>query len=103
MPSSDWCYRSEEHTSELQSHDNLVCRLLLEKKTNTTEARSTAGRAAPRRGGAAPARECGPGRPGRVRLAGRPAGVSVTVRFFFFNFRPPPEIHPFPLHDPLPI
>src|SRR3954464_16101833 len=25
-------YRSEEHTSELQSHDNLVCRLLLEKK-----------------------------------------------------------------------
>src|SRR3954466_16433232 len=27
--------RSEEHTSELQSHDNLVCRLLLEKKTHT--------------------------------------------------------------------
>src|SRR5207237_6195401 len=26
-----WC-RSEEHTSELQSHLNLVCRLLLEKK-----------------------------------------------------------------------
>src|SRR3954462_8408059 len=25
--------RSEEHTSELQSHDNLVCRILLEKKT----------------------------------------------------------------------
>ena len=24
--------RSEEHTSELQSHDDLVCRLLLEKK-----------------------------------------------------------------------
>src|SRR3954462_1065037 len=30
--SSDVCSRSEEHTSELQSHDNLVCRLLLEKK-----------------------------------------------------------------------
>src|SRR5690242_20758666 len=28
--------RSEEHTSELQSHVNLVCRLLLEKKNNTT-------------------------------------------------------------------
>src|SRR5260370_10089564 len=27
-------YRSEEHTSELQSHLNLVCRLLLEKKKN---------------------------------------------------------------------
>src|SRR5260370_5789149 len=28
--------RSEEHTSELQSHLNLVCRLLLEKKKNFT-------------------------------------------------------------------
>src|SRR5438034_5468688 len=27
-------YRSEEHTSELQSHSDLVCRLLLEKKKN---------------------------------------------------------------------
>src|SRR3954465_16094952 len=27
-----FCLRSEEHTSELQSHDNIVCRLLLEKK-----------------------------------------------------------------------
>ena len=29
-------YRSEEHTSELQSRTNLVCRLLLEKKKNTS-------------------------------------------------------------------
>src|SRR5256885_3579448 len=29
-------YRSEEHTSELQSPCNLVCRLLLEKKKNNT-------------------------------------------------------------------
>src|SRR2546430_6835108 len=33
-----WCTvalcRSEEHTSELQSQSNLVCRLLLEKKKN---------------------------------------------------------------------
>src|SRR5690606_40962160 len=28
--------RSEEHTSELQSRENLVCRLLLEKKKKTT-------------------------------------------------------------------
>src|SRR4051812_49980399 len=28
--------RSEEHTSELQSHVNLVCRLLLEKKKKNT-------------------------------------------------------------------
>src|SRR5260370_3305334 len=34
--SSEWAdvVRSEEHTSELQSHLNLVCRLLLEKKKN---------------------------------------------------------------------
>src|SRR5688572_10886253 len=31
----DW-YRSEEHTSELQSQSNLVCRLLLEKKKQIT-------------------------------------------------------------------
>src|SRR5260370_32377930 len=30
-------HRSEEHTSELQSHLNLVCRLLLEKKKNTKQ------------------------------------------------------------------
>src|SRR2546430_10144078 len=31
--------RSEEHTSEFQSQSNLVCRLLLEKKNNTTKRR----------------------------------------------------------------
>src|SRR5256886_12439709 len=33
VPSSGDPKRSEEHTSELQSQSNLVCRLLLEKKT----------------------------------------------------------------------
>src|SRR2546427_7272196 len=33
-PGADPC-RSEEHTSELQSQSNLVCRLLLEKKKTT--------------------------------------------------------------------
>src|SRR5438552_6814562 len=38
--------RSEEHTSELQSPDHLVCRLLLEKKKNShSEAGSVAKRA----------------------------------------------------------
>src|SRR5436309_7394756 len=48
-PSSASCFafRSEEHTSELQSRENLVCRLLLEKKKKprpsptTTANRST--------------------------------------------------------------
>src|SRR5256886_6993939 len=31
-PRPAWAWRSEEHTSELQSQSNLVCRLLLEKK-----------------------------------------------------------------------
>src|SRR5438034_4515615 len=44
----DW--RSEEHTSELQSHSDLVCRLLLEKKKRRRTARvrgSEAGAAGP--------------------------------------------------------
>src|SRR2546427_7989401 len=34
--------RSEEHTSELQSQSNLVCRLLLEKKKKTDRSLDTA-------------------------------------------------------------
>src|SRR2546427_4039511 len=34
-----WEGRSEEHTSELQSQSNLVCRLLLEKKKKEDERR----------------------------------------------------------------
>src|SRR2546430_12695544 len=34
-------HRSEEHTSELQSQSNLVCRLLLEKKKTRSTDRST--------------------------------------------------------------
>src|SRR2546426_8976993 len=36
--------RSEEHTSELQSPCNLVCRLLLEKKKTSQKSRSAIGR-----------------------------------------------------------
>src|SRR2546430_13260830 len=35
VPRVHRCVRSEEHTSELQSQSNLVCRLLLEKKNST--------------------------------------------------------------------
>src|SRR5688572_3302739 len=35
MPAIPFALRSEEHTSELQSQSNLVCRLLLEKKKST--------------------------------------------------------------------
>src|SRR5258708_29149073 len=36
------CQRSEEHTSELQSPDHLVCRLLLEKKKQANQSNKTA-------------------------------------------------------------
>src|SRR2546427_3778186 len=38
---ADGAERSEEHTSELQSQSNLVCRLLLEKKKKSTFIRPT--------------------------------------------------------------
>src|SRR5437773_7133311 len=36
-------YRSEEHTSELQSHHDLVCRLLLEKKKKKNRTKTKGG------------------------------------------------------------
>src|SRR2546430_9199000 len=40
-------HRSEEHTSELQSQSNLVCRLLLEKKKSSSLIRRTQARITP--------------------------------------------------------
>src|SRR5476649_1021118 len=37
QPSPALVNRSEEHTSELQSHSDLVCRLLLEKKKTSSD------------------------------------------------------------------
>src|SRR5688572_32496378 len=42
LPTTTARVRSEEHTSELQSQSNLVCRLLLEKKKETRHRPSTA-------------------------------------------------------------
>src|SRR5438552_14550896 len=39
-PDKSWACRSEEHTSELQSPDHLVCRLLLEKKKKKKQTKS---------------------------------------------------------------
>src|SRR5690606_41799311 len=46
--------RSEEHTSELQSRENLVCRLLLEKKKQPCQGRNRRPRQPPERGGDRP-------------------------------------------------
>src|SRR5260370_30252685 len=52
-PGSRHLSRSEEHTSELQSHLNLVCRLLLEKKNSIPTCRPLLGQCG-RHGTAAP-------------------------------------------------
>src|SRR5437588_3470760 len=41
MPAASGGLRSEEHTSELQSHSDLVCRLLLEKKKKKNKKEQT--------------------------------------------------------------
>src|SRR5436190_16645673 len=41
VPGTAGVLRSEEHTSELQSHSDLVCRLLLEKKKNNNQVART--------------------------------------------------------------
>src|ERR1039457_238582 len=97
--------RSEEHTSELQSPCNLVCRLLLEKKKigaalGREEGASVSDRGAGRRAG-------GRRRVCEVRAVrqSRRAVRSLSVRgcFFFFNDRPTPEIPPLSLPAALPI
>src|SRR6202521_2232994 len=95
--------RSEEHTSELQSPQNLVCRLLLEEKTDDRGRLVGGGR----RGG------------GRVRWRRARGATPMTfaVRddcrvgacglarsiFFFFNDTATTEIYPLSLPDALPI
>src|SRR5688572_15208136 len=90
--------RSEEHTSELQSQSNLVCRLLLEKKKSQ---------------GLGVLRQRGRQLRGAVAADLRPAGRGLTVGpgaarrprvpHFFFNDPAPTEIYTLSLHDALPI
>src|SRR3954467_15159189 len=106
MPSSavQTCARSEEHTSELQSHDNLVCRLLLEKQE--------------KRGASPHVHQCS----AAPCPAPYPSPCAVWIRvggaldpamrsmcglmhpsFFFFNDTATTEIYTLSLHDALPI
>src|SRR3954463_12673993 len=104
MPGVQTCaLRSEEHTSELQSHDNLVCRLLLEKKEHDPVPVPVARVHTLLEGGAAHAA-------GAVALllalfAFAPGNcmrpLFLPVQIFFFKKRAAPEISSFPLHGPL--
>src|SRR6202042_3154880 len=75
--------RSEEHTSELQSRRDLVCRLLLEKKQTTGSGEASGS--------------------GISTGAARSSNSCSWPFFFFFKERAPPEIYPFSLPPPLPI
>src|SRR3954467_2900413 len=97
MPSSGFqtCARSEAHTSELQSHDNLVCRLLLEKTNRTRSPCAPAcpplaavpTRTRPATGGA-----IGCGGPSSDQT-GKGADVVAEISAFFFNFTAPPGVY----------
>src|SRR6202040_4003430 len=86
--------RSEEHTSELQSHVNLVCRLLLEKKEALERFALEA------------AAGCFTDDLLYSHLpysAGATGGLRHDVLCFFFNDTATTEIYTLSLHDALPI
>src|SRR5215204_55760 len=72
--------RSEEHTSELQSHSDLVCRLLLEKKKKAQEDSNK--------------------RTTRRKMWS--VAIRPTAIFFLFNDTAATEIYTLSLHDALP-
>src|ERR1035437_8289824 len=86
--------RSEEHTSELQSRQYLVCRLLLEKIKHWVLARS---RRARRTSGLAGGRAGRGGGHGRARARESVWGMHVVERgVFFLKDGAAPEPYPFP-------
>src|SRR3954462_1031416 len=97
--------RSEEHTSELQSHDNLVCRLLLEKKKGRGKGTSAADGhrcVGPDERSERAHRQARP-QHAREALTRPPVMLSAGRRAFFLKEGAPPETSPLPLHELLPI
>src|SRR5574340_840909 len=90
--------RSEEHTSELQSPKELVCRLLLEKKKGMG-ARERVGVRVWGGGGVWGFVACPT--PSLLRFFMRMSSISSL--FFFFNDTATTEIYTLSLHDALPI
>src|SRR5260364_249209 len=95
LNSTTWRIRSEEHTSELQSPDHLVCCLLLEKnKADAVQRSRTCLRA------------CSQSYCAGIML--RRAVESTLLAFdygenFFFDDTATTEIYTLSLHDALPI
>src|SRR3954462_1685658 len=98
MPSSACqtsALRSEEHTSELQSHDNFVCRLLVEKKKA-----ELLGWSAALTWSVSP---LGVSRRRRRLRRLRSVVAAAPPRNVFFNDTATTEIYTLSLHDALPI
>src|ERR1022692_3348273 len=98
-------WRSEEHTSELQSPCNLVCRLLLEKKKKNMNSNQRVPQPISClhvRCSVASARLWP-----RARMLKEPFSVGHSLVycffFFFFNDTATTEIYTLSLHDALPI
>src|SRR5471032_2252718 len=93
--------RSEEHTSELQSHHDLVCRLLLEKKKDASVQAVRTGLREGDRG------KCGVDQSnvaGRIERSDVCGGAGILSEpAFFFNDTATTEIYTLSLHDALPI
>src|SRR5581483_3943015 len=81
LPPRKPCARSEEHTSELQSRQYLVCRLLLEKNNDHSNP---------------------PGLGKNDQQTDRRQHQYIP-KHFFFNDTATPEIYTLSLHDALPI
>src|SRR3954449_7236335 len=99
------CARSEEHTSELQSHSHLVCRLLLEKKNVSYSWRAItwSNSSIPQRPCLLPAPGPSPAASTQSRCAPtRPSTRSCFI-FFFFNDTATTEISSLPLQGALPF
>src|SRR5476649_1513794 len=93
--------RSEEHTSELQSHSDIVCRLMLEKKKNVLATRLVVALTAiPVIVFAGSAIAGGNLVFSHVLCA---AVVATLLGYFFFNDTATTEIYTLSLHDALPI
>src|SRR6516165_4358606 len=95
--------RSEEHTSELQSQSNLVCRLLLEKKKTTERAESTSKEKTASRWEISTAADSTTSIFASRRACPTGCTAIAAMALFFFNHTATTEIYTLSLHDALPI
>src|ERR1039457_2341615 len=98
-------WRSEEHTSELQSPCNLVCRLLLEKNKKLTVGALAVALQNPLDLPQQSLRSLPVGLPQRrcMVLPSPTVHLDGASSFFFFNDTATTEIYTLSLHDGLPI